>query len=586
MSDSKSSPEEQQPTDAKEQSATPEQMVTPEQAIAEPKTRMPPRSPRYLLAFTLLVACVFTGAFYFNSEIEGAFGVPLDVLSVFSMLAYAVTSLIWVLWIAASSRWDISTRIMSIVAIFLVPYTALRIFNPIFGGDMTIVDWQPIWSTPPEVPKADEEASAAVADFSVESASDFPQFLGPNRNGIVNTAAPFDLARLNAESVVWKIPVGPGWSGFVARNGFAVTMEQRQKQECVTCYRISDGKLMWIYQHETRHRDVMNMGHVGPRSTPAIHNGMVYAVGANGNVVCLKGTDGSVVWQVDLTSLLGMQLKTTSTGEYETQAEDESTLEWGRSGSPLIHEDSVLIPGGGPKGGPYVTLFAFDLLTGNVKWKGGKEMIAYGSPTLQTIGGVPQILMTAESKGMSFAPATGEVLWTHSRPGNTAGEANTSQMMAVSDNKVLMSKGYLDGGGTMLEVTHGTHGWDTKQLWFSPRVLRTKLTSPVIKDGYAYSICNGFLECADLSEGKRIWKHRGRLGHGQLLLVNDQLVVHSEFGELLIAEATPNGYNEISKVKTVDGICWNVLCLAGDMLLVRSDQEAACLQLPTADKAK
>lgn len=573
MSDSNPSTGEQRPKDAAKQPTTSDSR--PEQ----PKQRKPPRSPRFLTAVTLLVVVGFAAAFFFNSEIEDAFGVPLDVLNVFALLSYLLLSLLWVLWIAILSRWDISTRIMSVVAIFLVPYTALRVFNPVFGGDMTIVGWQPIWEAPREIPKADEETSAGLADLTIEAETDFPQFLGPNRNGIIQTKVPVDLAGIGPESITWKIPMGPGWSGFVARNGFAVTMEQRQDQECVTCYQISDGKLIWIYQHKARHQDALNLGHVGPRSTPTIHNGMVYAVGANGNFVCLKGTNGSIVWQVDLNNLLGLKLKQTSSGKFATQAEDQSALEWGRSGSPLIHGDCVIVPGGGPKGGPNITLIAFDLLTGDVKWQGGKEMIGYGSPSLQTVDGTPQILMMAESKGMSFDPATGDVLWTVNRPGNSSGEANTSQMTAITDNTVLLSKGYNDGGGTLLEVNRKADEWEVKELWTSPRVLKTKLTSPVIKDGHAYSICNGFLECARLSDGKRIWKHRGRLGHGQLLLVNDTLVVHSEFGELFIVDATPDGYKEIANVKTVDGICWNVLCLAGDKLLVRSDQEAACLQL-------
>lgn len=542
--------------------------------------RLPARKPRLLTLLTVLLCVGFTAAFYWNSELEDAFGIPLDVTNIFALMTYLVVSLLWVLWIATLSRWDWSTRIMSILAVFLVPFTAVMVLNPVFGGDMTIVGFRPIWMSAPVVPEAGEVASSDVADLKPESPTDFAQFLGPQRDASVQTALPFKLASLTPEAIQWRIPLGPSWSGFVARNGFAVTMEQRQGKECVTCYRISDGELMWIYQHDARHQDSLNMGHVGPRSTPMIHQGMVYATGAVGNLVCLNGSDGSVVWQVDLNQLLGLKLKETSSGEFPASGEEDSTLEWGRSGSAMIYEDCLIIPGGGPKEGPFTTLFAFDLQSGEVKWKAGDEMIGYGSPSLQTVGGVPQILLMAESKGMSFDPSSGKVLWTWDRPGDSAGMANTSQMFTVGNDQVLMSKGYPDGGGILIQVTQDANRWNTKLIWNSPRVLKTKLTSPVLKDGHAYSICNGFLECARLTDGKRIWKHRGRLGHGQLLLVNDQLIVQSEFGELMVTPASPDGYTELVRIKAVDGTCWNTLCLTGDKLIVRSDQEAVCIQLP------
>ena len=89
------------------------------------------------------------------------------------------------------------------------------------------------------------------------------------------------------------------------------------------------------------------------------------------------------------------------------------------------------------------------------------------------------------------------------------------------------------------------------------------------------------MECADLKTGRRVWKRRGRFGHGQLLLVGDKLVVHAESGVVYLVDADPAGYNELAKFKTIDGVCWNTLCLYGDMLLVRSELQAACYELPT-----
>lgn len=558
----------------------PQTVDSTEEAPDAAKTKSRPRRPVVLTILTALLVLGFGLAFALNSEVEDLTGLGLDVINFMAFFAYLAVSALWILWILFLSRWDYSTRFMAALAVFLIPFTALKVLNPVFGGDMTITGFQPIWTAPPQIPDANAETAAAMADLLPISEFDFPQFLGPDRTGVIRTASEIDWAALNEESIIWKIPVGPAWSGFAAANGFAVTMEQRQDQECVSCYRIADGELIWIYQHKARHIDAGGMGHVGPRSTPLIHGGRVYAVGALGNFVCLDGADGTIVWQVNLNKLLDLELKKTLDGEFPGYGEKDSSLEWGRSGSPMVYEDCVIIPGGGKTGGPIHTLLSFDLETGDLKWKAGDEMIAYGSPSLQTLAGVPQILMMAESKGMSFDPKSGDVLWTWNRPGSSAGMANTSQMFAVDEETVLMSKGYPDGAGTLIRVRPVGEDWQAEELWNSPRVLKTKLTSPVLSDGYAYSISNGFLECARLSDGKRIWKHRGRLGHGQLLLVNDHLVVQSEFGELFVAPATPDGYNEVVSFSTVEGICWNPLCLAGDKLLLRADFEAACLQLP------
>ena len=114
--------------------------------------------------------------------------------------------------------------------------------------------------------------SKRSVDLSVESTTDFPRFLGPDQNGIVSSTGQIDsLAFAEKSRIVWKQPIGAGWSGFAARNGNAVTMEQRGDQECVTCYEIATGTLKWIYSHPARHRDKMGLGRIGPRSTPTIH---------------------------------------------------------------------------------------------------------------------------------------------------------------------------------------------------------------------------------------------------------------------------------------------------------------------------
>jgi outer membrane protein assembly factor BamB len=212
-------------------------------------------------------------------------------------------------------------------------------------------------------------------------------------------------------------------------------------------------------------------------------------------------------------------------------------------------------------------------------------MIGYASPSLVTLAGRRQIVITAEATIMGFDATSGETLWTWSRPGQASGMANTSQLRQVSDTELLSTKGYPDGGGQLLRFVTADNGKITpERVWQEGRVLKTKLTSAYLYDGHAYALTNGFLECTRVSDGKRQWKQRGRFGHGQMLVIGGKLLLHSEGADrtakLYLLEASPDGYKELGSFETINGVCWNTLCLYGSKLLVRSEQEAACIELP------
>lgn len=540
--------------------------------------------PRFPVKMTILTGVMLAAAVLaqvFVSEIEDAMNLGLDVIMVVTVVSAAGLMVLWLAWILFFSRWKWWKRIGGAAILILLAFAAWKTLRPVHGGDVNLLRFEPIWAANREV-LTTEAPMKTAADLSVESTSDFPRFLGSGQNGLVNHGLQIDTAAFAQKArIVWKQPIGEGWSGFSARNGYAVTMEQRGDQECVTCYEIATGELKWVYRHAARHLDKMGLGRIGPRSTPTIHQGNVFAVGAIGNLVCLNGADGSVVWQKDLNAILGIRLsEAEDTDGFKTQFEENTTLAWARSGAPLIVDETVVVPGGGPKGETRATLLAFDLKTGDLKWKAGDAMIAYGSPVLAALAGRRQILMTCESEAAGFDPSTGKVLWSYARPGESDGGANTSQLSVVSDTDVLTSKGYPDGGGERIHVDERAGELTASSVWRSQKVLKTKLTNPIIHDGYAYSLSNGFMECARLTDGKEMWKRRGRFGHGQVLGVDNFILLHSESGELFLLEATPDEYRELGALKTIDGVCWNTLCLTGNKLLVRSEIEAACIEIP------
>jgi outer membrane protein assembly factor BamB len=356
-------------------------------------------------------------------------------------------------------------------------------------------------------------------------------------------------------------------------------MEQLGADECVMCYSIDDGKLLWRYSYPQRHEDLPGMGKAGPRATPTVHQGKVYAQGAAGMLSCLDGSTGKLLWKHDLCDLLKIERLERKDSDGFTYLEEKSPLAWGRSGSPLVVGQLVYVPGGGPNGGPFSTLLAFDKDSGDMAWKSGDDMIAYGSPSYAIVAGVPQIMLVAEKSAMGFDPTSGEVLWSYSRPGASNAMANCSQVTVASDNHVLLTKGY-GLGGELLALEDNGQGISVDSLWKSSRVLTTKFSNPVILDGYVYALADGFLECVNLKDGKMTWELRERFGHGQLLLVGDMLLVHSESGRLRLYPAKPEKPSVLGARPTIKGICWNTLCLYGDRLIVRSDLEMACIRLP------
>jgi outer membrane protein assembly factor BamB len=258
--------------------------------------------------------------------------------------------------------------------------------------------------------------------------------------------------------------------------------------------------------------------------------------------------------------------------------EDTAAVAWGRAASPLIVDDLVIVPAGGPKGGPHVSLIAFDKHSGDEIWRGGDQQISYSSPVLATMLGVRQILIVNENSASGHDVTTGRELWSYPWPGGSSTNASVSQAVAIDDNGVLLSKGY-GGGAEMLRLSHDERGlWYIVSEWKNPRVLKTKFTNVAVRDNYGYGLSDGILECVDLQNGKSQWK-RGRYEHGQILLVGNVLLVLTETGELVMVDGTPDGHHELGRLQALTGKTWNTLCLYGNHLLIRNGEEAACYQL-------
>jgi outer membrane protein assembly factor BamB len=465
----------------------------------------------------------------------------------------ALLTLIWFLFLSRF-RWSARLVTAAVLAAAIFGLTKiLRVDGTVNGLGMPKFAWR--W-TPTRTLRFDAAPAGAVTPIpSVAGMTDVPQFFGPKRDGIILGAG---LARdwnASPPKLLWRQPIGSAWSAFTVVGGRAYTQEQRGEEEAVTCYEALTGRLLWT--HSNKARFFQWQGGEGPRATPTVSQGHVFAYGATGILDCLDSQTGQLVWSRDV-------LK-------ENHLEN---LIWGISASPLVFDDTVVVTGGMTSG---PTLLAYECATGRPRWQAGKDKASYSSPMLATLAGRRVILSVNAASLTAHDTGTGEVLLDYP----WAPEAKwpkAAQPAALPGDRVFLSAGY-GIGCALLQITADAAGkLAATELWKSMR-MKNQFNSAAAREGFLYGLDDGLLACVDLANGNRKWKS-GRFGSGQTLLVDDLVIVQSEPGPVFLASAKPEGYDELGQIPALNGKTWNYPTLAGRYLLIRNAQEAACYELP------
>lgn len=459
---------------------------------------------------------------------------------------------------------------LALMAGALVAFLGLVRVDGLSGDAQVVFGWR---RTPvPGALPARTAESAPAETVLAPGPGDFAAYLGPGRDGrLGGPAISRDWSR-RPPSEVWRRRVGPGWGGFAVVGDAAITQEQRGDSEAVVCYDLATGAERWIHAEAVRFDS--SLGGPGPRGTPTVVGGRVYAMGATGRLVCLA-QDGALVWRVD--TVPGAESRVAADGRDGEPAENGELLPHGMAGSPLVVDGRVYVC---PCGRDGRSLAAFDAERGTEIFRAGSGRASYASPMEVEVAG-ERFVMVFNGRGVAaHDPLTGAVAW--SFPWTNDVGVNCAQPIVVDDT-VLLSTGY-GTGSVLLALTRGAEGgWDVAERWRS-RDLKSKFATPVRSGDVVYGLDDGILAAIDLATGKRLWK-RGRYGHGQLLLVGDLLLVQTEGGPVVLVEPGPGGPVELGTLDCLADKTWNTLALAGDRLLARNSVEAACYRLPLAAPA-
>ncbi len=503
--------------------------------------------------------------------------------NLFSFGVIAIALLTILFQIFRFARYHGHLLLVPIVVIGLTAILATLFRFEGFSGEM-VPDFKPrFWSVNqperiPITPGSTDSLTPLDPSEKTIAAEASTGFLGNSRNGFISKrhfSVPGDASEVE---LLWKQGIGEGWSGVAVTSDRAITLEQRDKTESLTCYRLGDGALLWAVSHQARHEHPL--GGIGPRSTPTIMGERVYAIGATGKLWCIDIKSGEEVWSDDLLKLAGWN-----------QAQSETAIAWGRAASPLLVDGLCVVPFGGPSDPAIPSsdlakagrgLIAFDAASGEIRWSAGDDQISYASPMLLTLAGQRQIVIVNESTVSGHRIEDGKSLWSFEWPGQSNAGANCSSVVLAGENRFLVGKGY-GGGSALVEVTADTDGeLIAKSVWQSGRVLKTKFADTVAIGDTAYALSNGSLEAVAIADGEQRWQQprRERSGQGQILVVEDTIVVQDEAGDVLFVQLDEDQYQLELRLPALNSKTWNVPTIAGRHLIVRNDRDVICFLLP------
>lgn len=427
-----------------------------------------------------------------------------------------------------------------------------------------------------------------LAPVQTAVADDWPQWLGPQRDGVWRESGILQKFPPGGPKVLWRTPLAAGYTGPAVAQGRVFVMDRivdrnakvptnpfnsqaLPGKERILCLDARTGAELWKHEYDCTYQIIYPLG---PRCTPSVDGDRVYCLGAMGDLLCLEVASGRVVWQLNLPK------------QYRTRVPGA-----GYAAHPLIDGDQLIVMVGG-NGSAVVS---FDKLTGRERWKAlSAPEAGYAPPVIYEIGGRRQLIVWDPAQISGLDPETGAVLWSEKLPA----QMNMNVVMPRLEGNLLFVSLFFQGSSLFqIQAEPPAVSAVYKNKSDTKSGLKCMNGTPVVKDGFVYGVCgNGELRCLKLQTNERIWQElkpvvaSGRpTRHGTAFLVpnGDRYFIFNENGELIIARLSPQGYEEIDRAAIIKPtfpaggrtVVWCHPAFADKCLFVRNDEEIICVSL-------
>ena len=398
-------------------------------------------------------------------------------------------------------------------------------------------------------------AAALAATVVTQAANDWPQYLGPSRNGIYEGPALADTWGANGPKVVWRKQVGQGFAGPAVVGNRVILFHRVGNEEVLESLDAATGDSVWRYAYPTRYRDDFGFDE-GPRAVPVVADGVIYTFGAEGQLHAVDLAKGTRLWSEDTMKRFGVPKGF-----------------FGAAGSPLVEGGRVIANVGGDKAG----IVAFEAKTGKVLWAATDDDASYSSGVAATIGGHRLGVFLTRDSLVGLDPASGMVQFQRRWRARIAASVNAATPIIVGD-EIFVSAQYGPGAGVLR-----VNGSQLTDVWTSDDVLSNHYATSVFYNGYLYGF-HGRQEfgpsfrAVEFQTGTVKWSQE-QFRAGSVLLAGDRLLITREGGELILASASPQAFKPIARAQILQGVVRPYPALADGLLYVRNENTLVCLDL-------